>query len=775
MFLNNSKKIMILTSLLAFGSMGFAQVAPIDFETEGHGATWTWTPFENDSNLPVGIVANPDPSGINTSATVASYTALVTGQPWAGFESLHGADIGSFSFNVSNSTVKIMVYKSVISDVGVKFAEANGEAQPEIKVSNTQINQWEELTFDLSGNIGAGITGIIDQIIIFPDFDSAGRTTDNTVYIDNVTFSGVDLPPSPSAHAPTPVALAEDVISIYSDPYTNIAGTNFYPGWGQATVVSEVLVESNNTLLYAGLNYQGIELGSAQDLTAMESLHVDFWSANATSLEVFLISPGPVEAAYTLPLTLESWVSVDIPMSSFYPVNLAEVFQLKFVGAGDVYLDNLYFYGEGGGPMVGPYSPIDFETEGYGADWTWTSFENGSNDPLAIVANPSVGGINTSATVASFTALITGAPWAGFESLHGADIGPFSFDNSNSIVKIMVYKSVISDVGIKFAEANGDAQIEVKVANTLINEWEELTFNLASSIGAGATGIVDQIIVFPDFNLAGRTTDNTGYFDNISFSAQEISTGPAAHAPIPTLSAEAVNSIFSDTYSNVAATNFNPNWGQATVVSEVSIEGNNTLLYSGLNYQGTEFAAQDVSGMTYMHVDYWTGNSTELTFYIISQTPTVDSDFHTFALQTEQWVSVDIPLTTYPNVDLTDVFQFKVVGNGTIYWDNLYFHSNTVGIDTQAELLPRGFALEQNYPNPFNPSTTLRFSLVASGLVVLNVYNINGQIVANLVNDHMASGQHSLSFDASHLPSGSYFYSLASGGDLAVKKMLLIK
>ena len=103
-----------------------------------------------------------------------------------GCESKHGSDIGSFKFDSNNSIVKIMVYKSVISDVGLKFAEVSGEAQPEIKVANTKINEWEELTFDLSGSIGKGITGEIDQIIIFPDFNT--RSTDNTIYFDNITF-----------------------------------------------------------------------------------------------------------------------------------------------------------------------------------------------------------------------------------------------------------------------------------------------------------------------------------------------------------------------------------------------------------------------------------------------------------------------------------------------------------------------------------------------------------------------------------------------------------
>ena len=83
-------------------------------------------------------------------------------------------------------------------------------------------------------------------------------------------------------------------------------------------------------------------------------------------------------------------------------------------------------------------APITFETGAPGNAWTWTTFENGANAPITIVANPSATGINTSATVAKMTTLTTGQPWAGVESSHGAGIGIFTLSSSNAIVKIMV-------------------------------------------------------------------------------------------------------------------------------------------------------------------------------------------------------------------------------------------------------------------------------------------------------------------------------------------------
>jgi hypothetical protein len=85
------------------------------------------------------------------------------------------------------------------------------------------------------------------------------------------------------------------------------------------------------------------------------------------------------------------------------------------------------------------------------------------------------------------------------------------------------------------------------------------------------------------------------------------------------------------------------------------------------------------------------------------------------------------------------------------------------------------YALHQNYPNPFNPETNISFDLVEAGEVTLTVYNSTGQTVATLVNGEMNSGRHSVTFDASNLPSGLYIYRLNATDFTAVKKMVLMK
>ncbi len=89
--------------------------------------------------------------------------------------------------------------------------------------------------------------------------------------------------------------------------------------------------------------------------------------------------------------------------------------------------------------------------------------------------------------------------------------------------------------------------------------------------------------------------------------------------------------------------------------------------------------------------------------------------------------------------------------------------------------LPQEFSLEQNYPNPFNPSTTIRFSLTATAHTTLKVFDVLGRDVATLVNSPMEAGTHSLVLDGSKFSSGTYFYKLQSGNNVAVKKLMLVK
>ncbi|MEQ9309171.1 MAG: lamin tail domain-containing protein [Balneolaceae bacterium] len=88
---------------------------------------------------------------------------------------------------------------------------------------------------------------------------------------------------------------------------------------------------------------------------------------------------------------------------------------------------------------------------------------------------------------------------------------------------------------------------------------------------------------------------------------------------------------------------------------------------------------------------------------------------------------------------------------------------------------PSGFVLSQNYPNPFNPSTNINFNIPNAGKIELSVFNVLGQKVQTLVNGNLNAGAHSITFEATGLTSGVYFYRLTDGTNIATQKMLLMK
>jgi hypothetical protein len=91
------------------------------------------------------------------------------------------------------------------------------------------------------------------------------------------------------------------------------------------------------------------------------------------------------------------------------------------------------------------------------------------------------------------------------------------------------------------------------------------------------------------------------------------------------------------------------------------------------------------------------------------------------------------------------------------------------------DLVPGSFSLEQNYPNPFNPSTTIRYSVPELSHVTVKIYNLLGQVVTTLFSKEQTAGSYEVSFDASSLSSGVYFYSIEAGKYTATKKMMLLK
>ncbi|MCB0746288.1 MAG: S8 family peptidase [Ignavibacteriae bacterium] len=108
---------------------------------------------------------------------------------------------------------------------------------------------------------------------------------------------------------------------------------------------------------------------------------------------------------------------------------------------------------------------------------------------------------------------------------------------------------------------------------------------------------------------------------------------------------------------------------------------------------------------------------------------------------------------------------------------------NATSVQEVKNELPNEFVLNQNYPNPFNPTTSIKFNLPTESKVRLNVFNVLGEEVAELVNNNLQAGFHSVQFDARSLNSGIYFYKIEAGdpsagsghGFVQIRKMMLLK
>ncbi|MGK0211059.1 MAG: hypothetical protein ACI9D4_001378, partial [Polaribacter sp.] len=402
------KKIIQLIALLIFTG-GLAQNAPVTFEPGEFGNTWTWTVFENDDDPALEIVTNPDPSGINTSTTVAKFTARDAGNPWAGVESMHGSDIGTFDLTAGNAIVSIMVWKTKISDIGIKFATPPGGAQPELKVANTLINQWELITIDFTGYIGLGETTGLDQIIIFPDF--IDRTADDIIYFDNISFGTptddlVELPVDFESSSADYNVIAFGGADSAVEPNPDMSGENT-----STTVVRTT--KTTGSEFWAGTE---MELDTPIDFSASEMISIKTWSPKADiPVRLKLENSGGAFLELDVNTTLTNqWETLTWDFTGLTAgIDFTKVVVFfEFVDGlpGD---GSIYYYDdiEVLAPVMDLVElPVDFESSS--ADYNVITFGGADS---AVEPNPDMSGENTSTTVVRTTKTTGSEFWAGTE------------------------------------------------------------------------------------------------------------------------------------------------------------------------------------------------------------------------------------------------------------------------------------------------------------------------------------------------------------------------
>jgi hypothetical protein len=161
-----------------------------------------------------------------------------------------------------------------------------------------------------------------------------------------------------------PTLTAAQVISIYTDNfYSDLTGVNFNPNWGQSGfgAATTFTLTGNQMRSYPNMNYQGIDLirpsqdvppaNPPQNVSSLDTLHLDVWSSNCTSLDIFLVTDANGERLINRPLTLNTWNRLKIPLSAYAALGipLTAIKEFKFVtqtpaSGANIFVDNIFFY-----------------------------------------------------------------------------------------------------------------------------------------------------------------------------------------------------------------------------------------------------------------------------------------------------------------------------------------------------------------------------------------------------------------------------------------------
>lgn len=269
----------------------------------------------------------------------------------------------------------------------------------------------------------------------------------------------------------------------------------------------------------------------------------------------------------------------------------------------------------------------------------------------------------------------------------------------NNIVKYfdLAFTGIVTDYGNPTDLTNMDfvhfdywtpdaSELSFKIVNTAVNPVQE-DIESAGTIVQGEWVSVD--IPLGDYamdrsqvtQLLFDTLGNvaTVYIDNLYFYV-DAPTMPLVAAPTPTIDAADVISIYSDAYTPITVTEFPTSWS-GSGFEEIQVQGNNTINYFDLAFTGivTDYGnPTDLTGMDFVHFDYWTPNATTLGLKLVNTAvDPVQEDIESLgSIELGAWISVDIPLDDYA-IDRSQVTQilFDALGNtADVFIDNLFFY-----------------------------------------------------------------------------------------------------
>jgi ligand-binding sensor domain-containing protein len=207
-------------------------------------------------------------------------------------------------------------------------------------------------------------------------------------------------------------------------------------------------------------------------------------------------------------------------------------------------------------------------------------------------------------------------------------------------------------------------------------------------------------------------------------------------------------------------------------VKTIAID-NGGRIFAGTDTVGAYYS--DDLGVSWNNIPSITGKS------VASFTVNYPSMYFAGTSDRGAFVSTDQGLNWHSaNNGLTDssIISLNVDQQGHLYAGTSQGLYKSTGILTgvgKTTEVPSSFYLFQNYPNPFNPATVISYQLSVNSVVTLKVYDVLGRLVKTLIEERQTAGIHSVTFDASSLSSGVYFYRLATGNYAGTNKMILMK
>lgn len=303
--------------------------------------------------------------------------------------------------------------------------------------------------------------------------------------------------------------------------------------------------------------------------------------------------------------------------------------------------------------------------------------------------------------------------------------------------------------------------------------YGETTVSTSSNSGVEKSYLVTGLTESTAYSFSVVAKDASGNIAANSPIVVDATTtaGLTTAAPVPAVAAGKVISVFSDTYTSLSGVSFNPNWGQSTVTTEIQVEGNNTLKYANLNYQGTDFGSDvDASSMSHLHVDVWTEDETSLRVYVISKTAPTEKYVELAPLNYGQWNSIDIQLSAYKDqgMSMAALYQFKFEGSGnqgstakTVYLDNLYFFS-----DTNTNVFSPDMKGTVNcYPNQVTDKLTVSADADMNYVIIRNL--VGQTLITRQINGHEAT------FNLNDLSAGNYLVTVTlQNGEKQTRKFV---